>query len=99
MQRSSYKLTLFDRYGPAAELCLSAFKYGAVVFAFSLLGAYVVGSERLGILGPALAVFTLDCAITLSCASMLVGLKAGDAAGWQAQHIYMGGTGTQYEDQ
>ncbi len=96
--RSSYKVTLLDKYGPAAMHYITAFKYGAVVFALTAVMFFALGSEMLGLGFLASIAFTLVGATTLSSASMLIGLKMGDTAGAGAQHIYMGGSSTPYED-
>ena len=98
-RRSSYKVTLFDRLGPAAALYLSAFKFGIMAAGFSLLMFFTVGYEVYGFSDVVLIVYTLNGGITLGAASMLVSLKMGDAAGWQAQHVFMGGSSTPYEEQ
>lgn len=96
---ASYKPTLFDKHGPAAVHYLTAFKYGAVVFLLSNLMFTALGSRILHLSGLPLLGFTLVGAITLSSAAILVGLRLGDAAGAGAQHVYMGGGSTPYEDQ
>ena len=90
-RRSSYRITLFDKYGPEALNRLRAMGYAAMVFGLSLAMFYVLGSERLGFGGLGLIAFTLLGALTLSGLSMFVGLRTGDAAGQGASHVYMGG--------
>src|SRR5256885_16628346 len=75
-----------------------AAKYGLVVFVLTAVMFYFVGSFKLGLVDPGLPLFTLVSALTLASLSMLVGLKMGDAAGAGAEHIYMGGAGTPYDD-
>jgi hypothetical protein len=96
--RSSYKVTLLDKYGPEAMRYYEAGKYGLVVFTLSAVMFYFVGSFKLGLIEPGLTLFTLVCALTLSSLSMLVGLKLGDGAGAGAERIYMGGSSTPYDD-
>ncbi len=98
-RRSSYKLTLFDKHGPSAVHYIEAGKYGMVVLVLSSVMFSVLGSEKLGLAGLPLLLFTLDGGITLAAAAMLIGLKLGDAAGAGAQNVYMGGSSTPYEDQ
>jgi hypothetical protein len=97
-RRSSYKVTLFDKYGPEALNRLRALGYAAMVFGLSLAMFFVLGSRRLGFGGLGLIVFTLLGALTLSGLSMYVGLRTGAAAGHGASHVYMGGSSTPHED-
>ena len=96
--RSSYKVTLLDKLGPEAMRYYDAVKWGLVVFVLSAVMFYFVGSFKLGLVEPGLTAFTLVSAITLGSLSMIVGLKLGDGAGAGAQHIYMGGSSTPYDD-
>ena len=97
-RRSSYKVTLLDKYGPAGMQYLIAAKFGLVAFGFSLLMFFTLGYEFYGFSTPVLILYTLDCSATLAAAAMLVGLSAGDRAGAGARHVYMGGSSTPYED-
>lgn len=97
-RRSSYKVTLLDKYGPDAMRYYAAAKYALVVLALSSVMFYVLGSFKLGLGGLALLAFTLVGSATLSGVSMFVGLRLGDAAGHGASHVYMGGASTPYED-
>lgn len=98
-RRPSYKSTFLDRLGPAGMVRLVAAKYGFVVFGASLLMFGVLGSEKLGLSGIRLLLFTLVGAATLTGAAIFVGLRFGDAAGSVAERVYMGGKNTPYEDQ
>jgi tetratricopeptide (TPR) repeat protein len=98
-RRSSYKITFFDRHGPAAELQLKAAGLAIMVFGFSLMMFGVLGMEKLGLTGWPLILFTLVGALTLSSAAAFVGLKLGAGAGKVAEHVYMGGSNTPYEEQ
>ena len=94
-----YKQTLFDKHGPAAANYITAGKYGLSVFVLSIPLFVTLGSDKLGLGGLPLMGFTLAGALTLSGASMLVGLRLGDAAGAGAQRVYLGSDSTPYEDQ
>jgi len=98
-RRSSYKVTFFDRHGAAGEHALRA--AGNAIFAggFSAMMFLVLGSRILGLSGWRLLLFTLGGALTLGFAGAMVGLKAGTAAGKVAETVYMGGSGTPYEEQ
>jgi hypothetical protein len=98
-RRSSYKITFFDRHGPEGELYLQAFKNAFIVFGLSLLMFSVLGSEKLGLTGWRLILFTLGGAFTLAAAAAFVGLRLGHAAGSVAEQVYMGGKHTPYEEQ
>ncbi len=98
MSRSSYKLTLLDKYGPDAMRYVAAFKFGLIAFAFGGLVFVVIGAGVYGFSDPVLVLYTLNCSTTLAATSMLMGLKMGDTAGAGAQTIYMGGSNTPYED-
>ncbi len=92
-------MTFFDRHGADGALILRALRHALTVFLLALLMFGLLGSLKLGLRGGILIVFTLVCALTLSAVAAAVGLKAGDAAAGLAKHIYMGGSGTQYDDQ
>lgn len=98
-QHPSYKSTFLDRHGPAGMVRLQALKYGVVVFGAGLLMFYVLGSQKLGLSGWTLLLFTLVGASTLSGASVLVAFRLADAAGAVASRVYGGGDSTPYEDQ
>jgi tetratricopeptide (TPR) repeat protein len=98
MPRPSYKVTLLDKLGPDAMRYVAAGKYGVVVLGLSFPATYVLGSERIGLSGLPLMAFTLICSLTLSSAAMAWGLKLGNMAGAGAEHVYMGGSSTPYED-
>ncbi len=97
-RRSSYKLTMFDKYGPDAARYLAAFKFSIVAFGFSALIFGTIASQVYGFSDPVLVLYTLNCSTTLAAASVLVALKAGDTAGSGAENIYMGGSSTPYDD-
>lgn len=97
-RRSSYKVTFFDKHGPSAVHMLAAVKFGVVVFVLSMGMFYVLGGFKLGLSGWKLILFTLGGALTLSLASMFVGLKSGTLAGSASEVVYMGGSSTPYED-
>jgi tetratricopeptide (TPR) repeat protein len=95
---SSYKITFFDRHGPAGEHMLRALGHAAIVFGFTSIMFAVLGGMMLGLSGWAFILFTLGGAFTLSFAAAVVGLRAGTAAGEVAQRVYMGGASTPYEE-
>jgi tetratricopeptide (TPR) repeat protein len=97
-RRSSYKVTLLDKYGPEAMRYYDVAKWGLVVFVLSGVMFYFVAAFKLGLMDPALTLWTLVAALTLSAASMLFSLKLSDSAGDGAAHVYMGGSSTPYED-
>ena len=76
--RSSYKPTFFDREGPAGVLRIHAAKYGAVTFGLGLVMFATLGSQKLGLGGWQLILFTLVGAFTLSAGGVWVGFKLGD---------------------
>lgn len=96
---SSYKVTLFDRLGPAGAHRLRAAAVGLFVFPLCLLLFAFLGSQMLGFHGLGLLGFTLVSASTLSGLAMYVGLRAGDAAGEVARIVTAGGSTTPYEEQ
>jgi hypothetical protein len=98
-QPESYKPTFFDRHGPAGALRLHALKHALVAFGLSLLMFGTLGSQKLGLSGIVLIVFTLVSAGTLSGLAYYLGLKLGDSAGTAAELVYMGGDSTPYEEQ
>ena len=98
-RRSSYKVTFFDRHGPAGALRLLALRNGFVAFGAGLLMFVVVGDKKLHLDGWRLIVFTLVCALTLGIVAAFAGLQMGEAAGSVAQRVYMGGDSTPYEEQ
>lgn len=97
-RRSSYKVTFFDRHGPAGEHALRALGLGVVVFGFSLIMFLVAGS-KLALSGLPLIAFTLVAAATLAAAAMLVGLTGAQAAADVTQYALAGGSNTPYEEQ
>ena len=97
--RPSYKSTFLDRQGPAGVIRIQAVKYGFIAFGAGIFMAGVVGSQKLGLDGWRLVLFTLVGALTLSAASVLFALRLGDAAGEMAKRVYMGGESTPYEEQ
>lgn len=98
-RRSSYKVTFFDRQGAAGELTLRAVGLAIMVFGFTAMMFLALGSEKLGLTGWRLIVFTLVGALTLSVAAAIVGLRLGSGAGKVAENVYMGGSSTPYEEQ
>src|SRR5262245_40118940 len=98
-RRSSYKITFFDRHGPEGARVLHAARFGMYAFGAGTLMFGIAGGLVLGLTGLPLILFTLIGGFTLSAAGMLVAIKLGDAAGEVAERVYMGGTGTPYEEQ
>ena len=98
-RRSSYKVTFLDRLGPEGVNRIHAAKYGCVAFGGGALMFGVLGSQKLGLSGLPLILFTLVGAFTLSAVGIFTGYKLGEAAGAVAERVYMGGDGTPYEDQ
>lgn len=97
--RASYKVTFLDRLGPEGINRLAMAKYGIVSFGGGLLMFGVLGSQKLGLGGFPLLLFTLVGGFTLSAVGLYMGARLGDAAGAVAQRIYLGGTATPHEDQ
>ena len=100
-RRSSYKLTYFDKHGPDGALRLKALGTALPVLGFGLLLFAVLGgapSPGFGLTGWRFIVFTLVGALTLFGLAMFMSLRAGTIAGDGAQHIYMGGSSTPYDD-
>lgn len=101
MKRSSYKRTLFDKYGPDAGNTLKGLGQVIQVFGLSCALFTVLGASPepgLGLRGWRLILFTLGGSGTLSGLALWVGTRASRAAGSGAQHVYLGGSGTPYED-
>lgn len=97
-RRSSYKVTFFDRHGPAGAHRLKAFSYGLIVFGCSLL-MFFLAAAKIGLGFWASIVFTLVGSSTLSGAAMYFGLQGGQAAGDFAKYLTAGGSSTPYEEQ
>ena len=100
-RRSSYKLTFFDKHGPEGANRLKALAMAIQVFGLSAAMFFVLGASPkpgLGLSDWRLILFTLGGAGTLSALSLFFGLRGGSAAGDAAQHVYMGGSTTPYED-
>ena len=97
-RRSSYKVTFFDRHGPAAEQQLKAFGMGMMVFGLSvpmfLAAGYKAGLGTAGVIG-----MTLGGSLTLGALATYVGLKGAQAAADVAQYVTAGGSSTPYEEQ
>jgi hypothetical protein len=96
--RSSYKRTLMDRFGPDGALIFRAI--GAAKPA-ALIGLILFGltGSRLGLSAPALIAFTLVGGLTLLAAAAVVALRLGLVAGQVAHYVIAGGSSTPYEDQ
>lgn len=97
-RRSSYKVTFFDRHGPAGAHYLKVAGYGAIVF---VLGSVMFSflAVKLGLTGLSAALFTLVAAGTLSGAAAYFGLGTGQAMADGAQYLTAGGSSTPYEEQ
>jgi hypothetical protein len=97
-RRSSYKVTFFDRHGPAGEHRLKAIGYGIIVFGLTLpmfgLAWFKAGLTLFPLIG-----LTLVCSLTLSGAAMYLGLMGGQAAADVAKYVTAGGSSTPYEEQ
>jgi len=97
-RRSSYKVTLFDRHGPAAAQQLKAMGYGAMVFGLSVPMCIAL-SVKLGFGLFGLILLTLGGSLTLGAAAMYFGIKGGEAAADVARYVTQGGSNTPYEEQ
>ena len=97
-RRSSYKVTFLDRHGPAGMDYVKAAGYGGPVFVLSGVMFYLL-SYKLGLGGLPALFFTLAAATALAAASMLVGLRGGQAAGEAMKYFTAGGSSTPYEEQ
>jgi hypothetical protein len=98
-RRSSYKVTFFDREGPAGALKLQLAKNVLIVFGFSLLATSTLGSQKLGLVGWKLIVFVLGSSAGFALLAGWVGWTMGAGAASVASQVYMGGGSTPYEDQ
>jgi hypothetical protein len=98
-RRSSYKVTFLDRLGPEGVNRLQAAKYGVITFGAGVMLFGVLGSQRLGLSGWRLILFTLVGGFTLSAIAIYAGVIMGNAAGAVATRVYMGGDSTPYEEQ
>ena len=96
--RSSYKLTFFDKHGPAGAHRLRALTYGIIVFGVSL-PMFGLAATKMGLSVAATIAFTLVGALTLAGLSMYIGLAGGAAAGEVARYVTAGGSNTPYEEQ
>ena len=96
---SRYKVTFFDRYGPAGEHLLKAYSYGFMVFGITV-GAVLLTSAIAGVNPFKLSfmVMTLGGAATLSAIAIVGSLKIGTMAGDGAQYITAGGSSTPYDE-
>jgi hypothetical protein len=97
-RRSSYKVTFFDRHGPAGEHQLKAIGYGIIVFALTL-PMFGLAWFKAGLTVFPLIALTLVCSLTLSGAAMYLGLVGGQAAADVAKYVTAGGSNTPYEEQ
>lgn len=98
-RRSSYKVTFFDRHGPAAEQQIKALGYALVVFGFSAIMFAVVAGAKLGYGPLGTILFTLLCSSTLSAAAFYFGLGGGEIAAEVTEYVTAGGSSTPYEEQ
>jgi hypothetical protein len=97
-RRSSYKVTFFDRHGPAGEHQLKAIGYGIIVFALTL-PMFGLAWFKAGLTVFPLIALTLVCSLTLSGAAIYLGLMGGQAAADVAKYVTAGGSSTPYEEQ
>jgi hypothetical protein len=96
---SRYKVTFFDRHGPAGEHRMKAMGYGFMVFG-TTVGAVFLASAIAGV-NPFRFTFlalTLLGASTLSAFAMWVSLGIGSVAGDVAQMVTAGSSSTPYEE-
>jgi len=96
---SRYKVTFFDRYGPAGEHLLKAYSYGFMVFGITVGAAMLAAA--IGGVNPFTLSFmgmTLGAAITLSAVAVIGSLKIGTMAGDGAQYLTAGGSSTPYDE-
>lgn len=97
-RRSSYKLTFFDRHGPAGAHRLRAMGLGIMVFFFTL-PMFGLASVKWGLGVAGTIAFTLAASAVLSGMAMYFGLRGGQAAGDVMQYVTAGGSSTPYEEQ
>lgn len=86
-----YKLTLFDRHGPAAGNMLRAWSYGAMVFAIAI-SACLLTSHRLSL---------VEVLVSAMLGAVVTGTTLGlsGVAGSGLHHVMMSGASTPYEEQ
>lgn len=97
-RRSSYKITFFDRHGPAGANQLKAYGYGLIVFGLTV-PMFIALSSKLGYGLFGLLTLTLGGSATLGLAAIYFGLLGGQAAADVARYVTSGGSSTPYEEQ
>ena len=97
-QRSSYKVTFFDRHGPEGANRLKGYGYGVIVFGLSV-PMFIALSMKLGYGPLGLILLTLGGGGTLAAVAIRLGLGGGQVAADVAQYVTAGGSSTPYEDQ
>lgn len=99
-RRSSYKVTFFDRHGPAGEHQLKAYAYGAMVAGIIISAAMLVAAiGRVNLLRPGPFAILVLVAGTFGFIVARVALGIGSAAGGAARFFTAGGSSTPYEEQ
>jgi len=98
-RRSSYKRTFLDKHGPDGALLVKAVGQALLPTGLSFVMFLLVGTQKLGLDGWRLLLFTLGCTLTLGALAVFLSLKLGTAAGAGATLVYMGGETTPYEEQ
>jgi hypothetical protein len=98
-RRSSYKQTFLDKHGADGALVVQAIGQALLPVGLSAVMFLVLGSQKLGLGGWRLLLFTLGCSLTLGVIAVFVSLRLGKAAGSGAAMVYMGGDTTPYEEQ
>jgi hypothetical protein len=96
---SRYKVTFFDRHGPAAEHLLKAYSYGFMVFGITVGATFL--TSAIGGINPFKLDFllvTLGVAVTLSAVTIVGSLKLGTMVGDGARYLTAGGSGTPYDE-
>jgi hypothetical protein len=98
-RRSSYKLTFFDKHGPAGEHLLKAYSYGAMVTGLIFSATMLVGAiGGLNIFTPKTLGLVALAAIVAGFVVAQIALNIGDAAGATAKYFTAGGSSTPYEE-
>jgi hypothetical protein len=97
-QRSSYKVTFFDRHGPEGANRLKGYGYGVIVFGLSV-PMFIALSMKLGYGPLGLILLTLGGGGTLAAVAIRLGLGGGQVAADVAEYVTAGGSSTPYEDQ
>jgi tetratricopeptide (TPR) repeat protein len=99
-----YKLTLFDKYGPAAGDYLRAGAYGLMVFGISIAAFFIIMAQGMMMGdagGPSLGLIFLVVvgAAAAGAATSLFAFALSHGAGATYKHLMMSGSSTPYKEQ